>query len=116
MLKQAKDQGTGSFMIVDVRDAEEVEQGHLKGSINRESKLFAEAEDLDAFIDAQIADEVETVVVHCHLSQIRGPKAASRWVVMAHWREADLIGIAAAASIPNTVAPASEHPQASLLP
>jgi arsenical-resistance protein 2 len=48
--------------------------GHVKGAINVPSEAFAES--VDKFIETQLAGK-EKVVVHCQLSQKRGPRCAA---------------------------------------
>ncbi len=57
---------------------QDFELGHVKGAVNKPSQEFADDASVDAFIKEHFTDKVEKVVVHCQLSQVRGPKAAGR--------------------------------------
>ena len=50
----------------------------MKGAINKPSASFANDDEVDAFIQQHFTPDVEKVVVHCQLSQQRGPRAAAR--------------------------------------
>lgn len=50
--------------------------GHVRGAINWESSRFYDDADVDALINSLAGKE--RVVVHCMLSQQRGPRAAAR--------------------------------------
>jgi Cdc25 family phosphatase len=51
--------------------------GHIKGAINMEAERFADDAAVDQLIDKALADK-SRVVVHCMLSQQRGPRCAAR--------------------------------------
>jgi Cdc25 family phosphatase len=51
--------------------------GHIKGAINLEAEHFADDAAVDQLIDNALADK-SRVVVHCMLSQQRGPRCAAR--------------------------------------
>lgn len=75
-----------SVLVLDVRDDDFQGAGHIRGCINIPSYLLSTTDDLDSFITRYLrrADEtsdtcpIATVVVHCYLSQQRGPTAARR--------------------------------------
>ena len=54
---------------------QDFEGGHIKGAINVESSRFYDDEALDELI-AGPCRQVDKVVVHCMMSQVRGPKSA----------------------------------------
>lgn len=62
--------------VVDVRD-EDFYGGHVKGAINLDSFQFSDDAAVDSLIDKQLAGKGR-VVVHCMLSQQRGPRCANR--------------------------------------
>jgi Cdc25 family phosphatase len=51
--------------------------GHIKGAINMEAEHFAEDAAVDQLIDTALAGKTR-VVLHCMLSQQRGPRCAAR--------------------------------------
>jgi rhodanese-related sulfurtransferase len=57
-----------SYVVVDVRDDDRA-GGHIKGSINVPSNGFLMA--VDELVRDTLKKEVETVVFHCALSQVR---------------------------------------------
>ena len=65
--------------VVDVRD-EDFYGGHIKGSLNIPAGEFNEDAGVDNAID-QLPKAVNTCVVHCMLSQVRGPRSAGRCAV-----------------------------------
>lgn len=66
------------MMVVDVRD-DDYAGGHIAGCINFPRDNFDEKAEVDAFILQQIIPRaLETVIVHCFLSQQRGPFCAKR--------------------------------------
>jgi rhodanese-related sulfurtransferase len=76
-----------SVLVLDVRDDDFQGAGHIRGCINIPSYLLSTTDELDSFITRYLrraADEtsdappIDTVVVHCYLSQQRGPTAARR--------------------------------------
>ncbi|TCD64510.1 hypothetical protein EIP91_004006 [Steccherinum ochraceum] len=59
------------YCVVDVRDDDRI-GGHVKGSHNSPSSEFlAKVDEL-----VRQTKDVQTVIFHCALSQVRGPKAA----------------------------------------
>lgn len=64
-------------MVLDVRDYD-FAGGHIKGCINQPAADFEDDTDVDKFIDQQLTPDVKTVIVHCALSQVRGPYCANR--------------------------------------
>mmetsp|Transcript_11345 Transcript_11345/g.30575 ORF Transcript_11345/g.30575 Transcript_11345/m.30575 type:complete len:143 (-) Transcript_11345:35-463(-) len=64
----------GTLCVVDVRDSD-FEGGHIRGAVNLPSiKLQGSPDALDAFV-ASLAGK-SALVVHCMLSQVRGPASA----------------------------------------
>lgn len=65
-------------LVLDVRD-DDFAGGHIRGCVNLPSEEFDD-KSMDALIQGQLqgSGEVETVVVHCYLSQVRGPHCAQR--------------------------------------
>eukprot|EP00775_Hariotina_reticulata_P004607 gene4607-4861_t len=62
--------------IVDVRD-EDFYGGHIKDAIHWESTRFCNDADVDALIDLHLANKGRAVV-HCMMSQQRGPRCAAK--------------------------------------
>lgn len=63
--------------IIDVRD-EDFAGGHVKGAVNVPSELFRDDQHVDDTLQRLAAAGKERIVVHCALSQQRGPAAARR--------------------------------------
>lgn len=72
-----KNQGPGKFMVVDVRDSDYI-GGHIKGSMHYPSSNFEET--LADLKKQLIANQVEDVIFHCALSQVRGPKSTLKFL------------------------------------
>jgi len=51
--------------------------GHIKGAINMEAEHFADEAAVDQLIDTSLQQKTR-VVLHCMLSQQRGPRCAAR--------------------------------------
>jgi rhodanese-related sulfurtransferase len=51
--------------------------GHIKGSKQVPSGKFKDTDEIDKVIN-EIPPGIDTIIVHCQLSQIRGPKCAGR--------------------------------------
>lgn len=66
-----------SVLVVDVRDSD-FEGGHIRGCLNRPALNFDQDADVDEFIDRELKPGIKTVVMHCALSQVRGPHCAQR--------------------------------------
>ena len=66
----------GSTLILDVRD-EDFAGGHIRGCVNIPSYELIKAEEVDKFLDG-IDPVIDTLIVHCYLSQQRGPSCARR--------------------------------------
>ncbi|KAK9813818.1 hypothetical protein WJX73_000077 [Symbiochloris irregularis] len=64
------------LLVVDVRD-EDYQGGHIAGSVHVPSQEVLE-EGGAAELARQLPAEAKLVVLHCQLSQIRGPKCANR--------------------------------------
>mmetsp|Transcript_4473 Transcript_4473/g.12895 ORF Transcript_4473/g.12895 Transcript_4473/m.12895 type:complete len:139 (+) Transcript_4473:187-603(+) len=64
-------------LVIDVRGPDEVAAGHIGGAINIPSDSFDDDDEVDAII-AKHLDAAQEVVVHCALSQVRGPRCANR--------------------------------------
>ncbi|KAG8374209.1 hypothetical protein BUALT_Bualt11G0107200 [Buddleja alternifolia] len=64
-----------NIAIVDVRDDERSWDGHIAGSLHFGSDTFVEK--LPNLVEA--AKGKDTLVFHCALSQVRGPKCARRF-------------------------------------
>ncbi|XP_052174979.1 dual specificity phosphatase Cdc25 [Diospyros lotus] len=63
-----------NLAIVDVRDDERTYDGHIAGSLHYASGTFIEQ--LPSLVQA--VKGKDTLVFHCALSQVRGPKCARR--------------------------------------
>ena len=70
----------GDIMIVDVRDVEEFDEGHIIGANLRPSENWNNS----TYVDSAIADAqntgCKTVVFHCMKSQVRGPTCARQFI------------------------------------
>eukprot|EP00887_Chlorella_sp_A99_P004585 scaffold4.g4585.t1 len=64
-------------VVLDVRDDDEVADGHIVGALNIPAHKFDEDVVVDFVIGSRLA-QAEMVVVHCYLSQQRGPYVARR--------------------------------------
>lgn len=62
--------------------------GSIVGAANITSDNFRRPEGLDAIIEAHCGPSVQNVVIHCALSQVRGPRAANSLAdaLLAHGR------------------------------
>ena len=58
---------------------EEFSQKHIRGAVNTPSSRFMDDKDVDEII-ASVPHGTAVIAVHCHLSQVRGPKCAARSV------------------------------------
>jgi rhodanese-related sulfurtransferase len=67
------------LLVLDVREPEMYGKGHLKRSINIESKRILASESIDSLHLIQEGGNVPPplLVVHCQLSLIRGPSCAA---------------------------------------
>lgn len=65
-----------NVVVVDVRDDERNYDGHIAGSLHFASDTFYE--NLPSLVQA--VKGKDTLVFHCALSQVRGPKCARRFV------------------------------------
>ena len=72
-------QRSSNILVLDVRD-EDYDGGHINAThwVNESSYKFSNEIAVDAFIDAHLQPTIDTVIVHCYLSQQRGPLAARR--------------------------------------
>lgn len=68
-----------NILILDVRD-DDFAGGHIKCThfLNVPSYDLSSGPAIDEFIEQRIPNTVDTVIVHCYLSQQRGPTAARR--------------------------------------
>ncbi|SGZ46973.1 CIC11C00000000982 [Sungouiella intermedia] len=69
--------GSGKLAIVDVRDSDYV-GGHIKGCWHYPAGNFHET--LPQLRQRLVENEIDDVVFHCALSQVRGPKSALRFL------------------------------------
>ncbi|KAI3438447.1 hypothetical protein D9Q98_000877 [Chlorella vulgaris] len=65
----------GKTLIVDVRDSD-FAGGHIRGALNITTDGFSSDQRIEEVV--QRCQGMETVVVHCYLSQQRGPFCAQR--------------------------------------
>lgn len=67
------------LLILDVRD-DDFEGGHIRANhhLNLPSYKLSCLKTLDEFIRLDLHSGIDTVIVHCYLSQQRGPTAARR--------------------------------------
>lgn len=77
----------GAYAVLDVRDDDRAEGGHIKGSIwipsfELDSQMESLVDQLIAAADAEGAceDAPLVVLVHCMFSQVRGPAAARKLI------------------------------------
>ena len=68
--------GGSDFVVVDVRDGDFGEGGFVKGAVNVPSDTFRER--MGAVLEEH--GDKETIVVHCMMSQMRGPTCATMLV------------------------------------
>jgi hypothetical protein len=68
-------------LVLDVRDEDFGDCGHIRGCVNVPSYQLTTQDELDSFIDRHLTAPVNTVIVHCYLSQQRGPSCARRCVL-----------------------------------
>lgn len=73
-----KGPGRSNVKVIDVRDEDFGEGGHIKGAVNVTSERFSNPAGVQQVIRDHCGGDVDTVVVHCALSQVRGPKCAQR--------------------------------------
>jgi rhodanese-related sulfurtransferase len=68
-----------NILVLDVRDDDFV-GGHIaaKHFLNLPSYELSSGDAIDSFINQKVPTNVDTVIVHCYLSQQRGPTAARR--------------------------------------
>ncbi|KAL0426433.1 UNVERIFIED_CONTAM: Dual specificity phosphatase Cdc25 [Sesamum latifolium] len=64
-----------NIAIIDVRDEERTYDGHIAGSLHFASGTFVDK--LPSLVEA--TQDKDTLVFHCALSQVRGPKCARRF-------------------------------------
>lgn len=65
-------------VVLDVRDDDEYCDGHILGAVNVPAYTFSNDKVVDMFIKSRLSSGCEMVVVHCYLSQQRGPMVARR--------------------------------------
>ncbi|KAL1815916.1 hypothetical protein DCAR_0520244 [Daucus carota subsp. sativus] len=65
-----------NIAVIDVRDDERNYDGHIAGSLHFASDTFREK--LPKLVEA--VQGKDTIVFHCALSQVRGPKCARKFV------------------------------------
>ena len=76
------DGDAGSVAVVDVRDDDWDENGHIVGALNCPAEDLEDDDELEALIERLVPAEgggARTVVFHCSLSQHRGPATALRF-------------------------------------
>jgi rhodanese-related sulfurtransferase len=64
------------FKIIDVRNADEFNSGHIKGATNFSSELWDDENFVDNFLKEN--SEVNKFIVHCFMSKQRGPNCATK--------------------------------------
>lgn len=69
--------GAGNLAVVDVRDVDYV-GGHIKGSWHYPADNFQNT--LSQLRQRLLDEQIDDVVFHCALSQVRGPKSAIRFL------------------------------------
>lgn len=79
-VKSRLEAGRDDVLVLDVRD-DDYPGGHIVGCVNIPSHLL-QSQTLDQFITEHLIQGVTTVVVHCYLSQQRGPLCARRRVTL----------------------------------
>mmetsp|Transcript_634 Transcript_634/g.1580 ORF Transcript_634/g.1580 Transcript_634/m.1580 type:complete len:136 (-) Transcript_634:1095-1502(-) len=68
-----------NIRVVDVRDYDFNDNGHIVGALNLTQEFFGVQENIDGLIRAFHDQGVKRVVFHCWLSQQRGPWCAARF-------------------------------------
>jgi len=68
-----------SVRVVDVRDDDFDDNGHIVGALNLPQEFFSENANVDGLIASFRSQGVKRVIFHCWLSQQRGPWCASRF-------------------------------------
>lgn len=76
-LESGSPTGSGKLAVVDVRDSDYV-GGHIKGCWHYPAGNFHET--LPELRQRLIDNDINDVVFHCALSQVRGPKSALRFL------------------------------------
>lgn len=76
LIQQLQSEPDNKPIIFDVRD-EDYQGGHIKGAINIHSDSFRDDDQVDEII-AEHLKAVQSVVLHCAQSQVRGPFCAKR--------------------------------------
>ena len=71
--------GPERVAVVDVREDDYGEHGHIRGALNVPAEDLEDDEALEALITRLLSDGIASVVFHCSLSQCRGPTAARRF-------------------------------------
>jgi len=66
-----------NMVILDVRD-DDFAGGHIRGCVNLPCWELLQGDNLDTFIRSTCVDGTRMIVVHCYLSQQRGPLTARR--------------------------------------
>ena len=61
--------------IIDVREEEEFEAGHISGALHYPSEQWQHPAYVNGIIE-RMAPSTGRVIVHCHYSQQRGPRCA----------------------------------------
>mmetsp|Transcript_13861 Transcript_13861/g.24286 ORF Transcript_13861/g.24286 Transcript_13861/m.24286 type:complete len:145 (-) Transcript_13861:456-890(-) len=89
-------------LVLDVRD-EGFEEGHVSGAVNVASAEFTQPGAAEAFQEKHLKPEagVQRVVVHCMLSQIRGPRCANHLAALFTRQAAASVG--AGAPVPEVI-------------
>ena len=62
--------------IIDVRNENEFNSGHIKGATNLSSELWEDENFVDNFLKEN--SEVDKLIVHCFMSKNRGPNCAAK--------------------------------------
>ncbi|KAL0316201.1 UNVERIFIED_CONTAM: Dual specificity phosphatase Cdc25 [Sesamum radiatum] len=73
--------------IIDVRDYERSQDGHIAGSLHFASGTFLEK--FPSLVEA--TKDKDTIVFHCALSQVRGPRCARK--LAEHLANAEGVGV-----------------------
>jgi hypothetical protein len=78
--QSSRGDGGEKFLIVDVRDEDFNEQGHIKTAINLPSNFFHE-ETMRELAQICMENATQTVIFHCAYSKVRGPSCRDRFAL-----------------------------------
>ena len=91
------------LVIVDVRDKDEFEEGHVRGATHIPSNKWQDPEILETIMQQfQQADSKTTFVFHCAKSQVRGPTCARIFQERLQQQQSDAVeGVEGSSALPK---------------